>query len=255
MAGAGMDWLRQFPAMGADALSALRRTIDEAFRGFTREHGAALEQVFLPLREFLLFSERLLTHSPWPVVLGVIALVVWLATRSGKVVLGAVVTLLLIGYFGMWDDTMKTISMIFVCTVVALVLGLPLGILMSRSDRLQRLVNPVLDVMQTMPSFVYLIPVVMLLGIGRVPGLIAVVIYAIPPVIRFTNLGIRLVDKDLLEAADAFGSSAWQKMRQVQLPLALPTIMAGVNQTIMLSLAMVVIAAMIGVQGLGQPVL
>jgi glycine betaine/proline transport system permease protein len=117
------------------------------------------------------------------------------------------------------------------------------------------LVNPTLDVMQTMPSFVYLIPVVMLLGNGRVPGLIAVVIYAIPPVIRFTNLGIRLVDKDLLEAADAFGSSAWQRMRQVQLPLALPTIMAGVNQTIMLSLAMVVIASMIGVQGLGQPVL
>jgi glycine betaine/proline transport system permease protein len=109
--------------------------------------------------------------------------------------------------------------------------------------------------MQTMPSFVYLIPVVMLLGIGRVPGLIAVVIYAIPPVIRFTNLGIRLVDKDLLEAADAFGSSIWQKMTKVQLPLALPTIMAGVNQTIMLSLAMVVIASMIGVQGLGQPVL
>lgn len=255
MAGAGMDWLRQFPAMGTDALSALRRTIDEAFRGFTREYGAALEQMFLPLREFLLFSERLLTHSPWPIVLGVIALVVWLATRSWKVVLGSVVTLLLIGYFGMWEDTMKTISMIFVCTVVALVLGLPLGVLMSRSDRLQRIVNPALDIMQTMPSFVYLIPVVMLLGIGRVPGLIAVVIYAIPPVIRFTNLGIRLVDKDLLEAADAFGSSAWQKMRQVQLPLALPTIMAGVNQTIMLSLAMVVIAAMIGVQGLGQPVL
>lgn len=104
--------------------------------------------------------------------------------------------------------------------------------------------------MQTMPSFVYLIPVVMLLGIGRVAGMIAVVVYAIPPVIRFTNLGIRLVDKDLLEAADAFGSSTWQKMFQVQLPLALPTIMAGINQTIMLSLAMVVIASMIGVQGL-----
>lgn len=214
-----------------------------------------MERFFDPLREFLLLAERLLTHSPWPLVLGGIALLVWLATRSVKVVLGAVVTLLLIGYLGMWEDTMKTVSMIFVCTVVALVLGLPLGILMSRSDRLQRLVNPVLDVMQTMPSFVYLIPVVMLLGIGRVPGLIAVVVYAIPPVIRFTNLGIRLVDKDLLEAADAFGSSAWQKMRQVQLPLALPTIMAGVNQTIMMSLAMVVIAAMIGVQGLGQPVL
>jgi len=113
----------------------------------------------------------------------------------------------------------------------------------------------VLDVMQTMPSFVYLIPVVMLLGIGRVPGLIAVVIYAVPPVIRFTNLGLRLVDKDLLEAADAFGSSVWQRLWRVQLPLALPTLMAGVNQTIMLSLAMVVIASMIGVQGLGQPVL
>ena len=172
-----------------------------------------------------------------------------------KITIGTVLTLLAIGYFGMWDDTMKTISMIFVCTVVALALGLPIGIMMSRWDRLQKIVLPSLDVMQTMPSFVYLIPVVMLLGIGRVPGVIAVVIYAIPPVIRFTNLGIRLVDTDLLEAADAFGASTWQKMSKVQLPLALPTIMAGVNQTIMLSLAMVVIASMIGVQGLGQPVL
>ena len=196
-----------------------------------------------------------MVYSPWPLVVGVIALIAWLASRSWKIVVGTVFTLLAIGYFGMWDDTMKTVAMIFVCTVVALAVGLPIGILMSRWDRLQKIVNPSLDVMQTMPSFVYLIPVVMLLGIGRVPGLIAVVIYAIPPVIRFTNLGIRLVDKDLLEAADAFGSSTWQKMSKVQLPLALPTIMAGVNQTIMLSLAMVVIASMIGVQGLGQPVL
>ncbi|MBX3611905.1 MAG: proline/glycine betaine ABC transporter permease [Hydrogenophaga sp.] len=250
-----MSWLDKFPALGSETLSALRRAIDGGFRAFTREYGESLEQLFNPLREFLLASERLLTQSPWPLVLIGIAAVAWLASRNWKVVAGTVVTLGLIGLFGMWDDTMKTISMIFVCTVVALVAGLPIGIAMSRSDRLQRLVNPVLDVMQTMPSFVYLIPVVMLLGIGRVPGLIAVVIYAIPPVIRFTNLGIRLVDRDLLEAADAFGSSMWQKMRRVQLPLALPTIMAGVNQTIMLSLAMVVIASMIGVQGLGQPVL
>ena len=250
-----MSALTDFPALSTETLSELRQTVDAAFRGFTREHGQFIEGLFNPLRDLLLVSERLLTQSPWPLVVGGVAFLAWLASRSLKIVLGSVITLMLIGWFGMWEDTMKTISMIFVCTVIALVVGLPLGIAMSRWDRLQRWVNPTLDVMQTMPSFVYLIPVVMLLGIGRVPGLIAVVIYAIPPVIRFTNLGIRLVDKDLLEAADSFGSSAWQRMRQVQLPLALPTIMAGVNQTIMLSLAMVVIASMIGVQGLGQPVL
>ena len=245
----------EFPAMGAEGLSAMRRAIDGGFRAFSREYGEAIEGLFDPLREFLIFSEDLLTQSPWPLVLGVIVLIAWLGSRSIKIVIGTVVTLLLIGYFGMWNDTMKTISMIFVCTVVALAAGLPIGIAMSRWDRLQKSINPALDVMQTMPSFVYLIPVVMLLGIGRVAGMIAVVVYAIPPVIRFTNLGIRLVDRDLLEAADAFGSSVWQKMFHVQLPLALPTIMAGINQTIMLSLAMVVIASMIGVQGLGQPVL
>ncbi|MFT6590925.1 MAG: glycine betaine/proline transport system permease protein [Rhodoferax sp.] len=241
--------------MGDEQLRALRQTIDGAFRTFSRNYGEALERLFDPLRDLLMFSERLLTQSPWLAVIGVIALIAWLASRSPKIVIGTVLTLLAIGYFGMWEDTMKTISMIFVSTLLALALGLPIGTAMSRWDSLQKSVNPALDVMQTMPSFVYLIPVVMLLGIGRVAGMIAVVVYAIPPVIRFTNLGIRLVNKDLLEAADAFGASTWQKMTQVQLPLALPTIMAGVNQTIMLSLAMVVIAAMIGVQGLGQPVL
>jgi glycine betaine/proline transport system permease protein len=188
-------------------------------------------------------------------VLGVILLFAWAASRSWRVVLSSFVTLTLIGYFGMWEDTMRTISMIFVCTVLSIAIGLPLGILMSQYDRFQRIVNPVLDVMQTMPSFVYLIPVVMLLGIGKVPGLIAVVIYALPPMVRLTDLGIRLVDRDVLEAADAFGSSRWQRLRDVQLPLALPTIMTGINQTIMMALAMVVVASMIGVQGLGQPVL
>lgn len=248
-------WATTFPTMESEQLSSLRRFIDGGFRTFSREYGEALENLFDPLREFLIFSERLMTQSPWPLVVGAIALIAWLASRSWKITLGTALTLLAIGYFGMWDDTMKTISMIFVCTVVALAVGLPIGIAMSRWDRLQRIINPGLDVMQTMPSFVYLIPVVMLLGIGRVAGMIAVVVYSIPPVIRFTNLGIRLVNKDLLEAADAFGASMWQKMFKVQLPLALPTIMAGINQTIMLSLAMVVIASMIGVQGLGQPVL
>lgn len=250
-----MEWFYEFPNMNDDALRSLKKAIDEGFRAFTRAYGDTIEGFFSPLQHFLIAAERFMTQTPWPVITLIILAIAWGASRSWKIVLGCLVTLLAIGYFDMWDDTMRTVSMIFVCTILSIVIGIPIGILMSRSDRLQRLVNPVLDVMQTMPSFVYLIPVVMLLGIGKVPGLIAVVIYAIPPMIRLTNLGIRLVDKDVLEAADAFGSSSWQKLKNVQLPLALPTIMAGINQTIMMALAMVVIASMIGVQGLGQPVL
>ncbi|MFN7093082.1 MAG: ABC transporter permease [Allorhizobium sp.] len=250
-----MEYFNKFPAMNPDSLRDLKRAIDEGFRNFTRAYGDGIESVFEPLQHFLIWSERFMTRTPWPIIVLLIALLAWFASRNWRIVAGSVITLLVIGYFDMWDDTMKTVSMIFVCTVLSIVIGIPMGILLSRSDRVQNAINPVLDIMQTMPSFVYLIPVVMLLGIGKVPGLIAVVIYAIPPMIRLTNLGIRLVDKDVLEAADAFGSSSWQKLQKVQMPLALPTIMAGINQTIMMALAMVVIASMIGVQGLGQPVL
>jgi glycine betaine/proline transport system permease protein len=250
-----MDWLLTFPTMDDETLRALKKSIDEGFRAFTRGYGEGIEAFFQPLQFLLIQVERLMTQTPWPIVMIVIGLISWFASRSWKIVAGCVATLLAIGYLGMWDDTMKTVAMIFVATMLSIAVGIPIGILMARSDRFQQVVNPVLDVMQTLPSFVYLIPVVMLLGIGRVPGLIAVVIYAIPPMIRLTNLGIRLVDRDVLEAADAFGSSNWQRLKNVQIPLALPTIMAGVNQTIMMALAMVVIASMIGVQGLGQPVL
>ncbi len=250
-----MDWFYKFPHMDDDALRNLKKAIDDGFRAFTRSYGDAIESFFTPLQKFLIDAERFMTLTPWPIIILLILGIAWAATRNLRIVAGCLVTLMLIGYFDMWDDTMRTISMIFVCTVLSIAIGLPIGILMSRSDRVQRIVNPVLDVMQTMPSFVYLIPVVMLLGIGKVPGLIAVVIYAIPPMIRLTDLGIRLVDKDVLEAADAFGADKRQKLLKVQLPLALPTIMAGINQTIMMALAMVVIASMIGVQGLGQPVL
>jgi len=250
-----MEWFYKFPHMDDDALRNLKKAIDDGFRAFTRAYGDAIEGFFSPLQHFLIAADRFMTQTPWPIITLIILAIAWFASHSVKIVLGCLVTLLLIGYFDMWDDTMRTVSMIFVCTVLSIAIGIPIGIVMSRSDRAQRLVNPILDVMQTMPSFVYLIPVVMLLGIGKVPGLIAVVIYAIPPMIRLTDLGIRLVDRDVLEAADAFGTSHRQKLFKVQLPLALPTIMAGINQTIMMALAMVVVASMIGVQGLGQPVL
>ncbi|QND37203.1 proline/glycine betaine ABC transporter permease (plasmid) [Rhizobium leguminosarum bv. viciae] len=250
-----MEWFYKFPHMDDDALRNLKKAIDDGFRTFTRAYGDAIENLFSPLQHFLIAADRFMTQTPWPIITAIILVIAWFASRSLKIVFGCLVTLLLIGYFDMWDDTMRTVSMIFVCTVLSIAIGIPMGIMMARSDRLQRIINPILDVMQTMPSFVYLIPVVMLLGIGKVPGLIAVVIYAIPPMIRLTDLGIRPVDKDVLEAADAFGTSSAQKLFKVQLPLALPTIMAGINQTIMMALAMVVVASMIGVRGLGQPVL
>ena len=250
-----MTWLTSFPQLKSAWLRELQRVIDDGFRSFTRSHGDMIEGLFSPLQTMLIWFERLLLGTPWLLVLAVVAALAWGASRSLRVVIGSVLTLVLIGLFGMWDDTMKTISMVLAATLLSIAIGLPLGILMARSQRVQRIISPILDIMQTMPSFVYLIPVVMIFGLGKVPGVIAVVIYAIPPVIRLTNLGIRQVAADVLEAAEAFGSSSWQKLRDVQLPLALPTIMAGVNQTIMMSLAMVVVASMIGVRGLGQPVL
>ncbi|WP_022706372.1 ABC transporter permease [Paracoccus zeaxanthinifaciens] len=247
--------LVDFPAMGRSDLREMRIAIDGAFREFTRAYGETLENIFHPIQLLLVFIEDLLIDSPWILVLAALAGLVWALGRNLKIVGGTVLALLAIGYFGMWEDTMRTIAMVAVCTLIAVVIGIPTGILMARSDRANATVTPILDMMQTMPSFVYLIPVVMIFGLGKVPGVIAVVIYAVPPIIRLTNLGIRQVPADVLEAAEAFGSSARQKLTDVQLPLALPTIMAGVNQTIMMSLAMVVVASMIGVRGLGQPVL
>lgn len=250
-----MAWFEQFPTLDADTLRALKLAIDEGFRAFTRRHGEAVEGWFQPLQQLLIVTETALLATPWPLVITAAALLAWGASRSWRITAGAVLTLLAVGALGMWDDTLKTVAMIAVSTLLAVAIGVPIGVVMSRSRRLQSALTPLLDVMQTLPSFVYLIPVVMLLGIGRVPGLLAVVVYALPPMIRLTNLGLREVDRDLLEVADAFGASPRQRLLGVQLPLALPTIMAGVNQTIMMALAMVVIASMIGVQGLGQPVL
>jgi len=250
-----MEFFSKFPVMERTALMELRKGIDLAFREFSRAYGDGIESFFDPLLFFLIRLEKLLLATPWPIILLVLALLAWLGSRSWKLAVGSVVAFMLIGYFGMWKDCMATVAIITVCTMMCITAGIPVGVLMAKSNRVERAMLPVLDMMQTIPSFVYLIPILMLLGIGKIPGLIAVCIYAIPPIIRLTNLGIREVDKETLEASTAFGATTMQKLKSVQIPLALPTIFAGVNQTIMMALAMVVIASMIGVKGLGVPIL
>jgi glycine betaine/proline transport system permease protein len=250
-----MDFLTEIPELGRGDLRDFKKAIDFGFRSFSRAYGDSLESFFDPLLHFMIWFEHLLINSPWLVVLGVIAVLTWLGSRSWLLVTGTVSCFVVIAVFGMWENTMATLAIISVATILCISLGIPLGIWMAKSNRVQAVITPILDVMQTIPSFVYLIPVVMLLGIGKVPGLIAVCIYAVPPIVRLTNLGIRLVDEEVLEAADAFGADYRQRLWGVQIPLALPNIFAGVNQTIMMALAMVVIASMIGVRGLGVPVL
>jgi len=238
-----------------DVMMSSRNCVDAAFKDFTREFGGNIEAFFDPLMFFLVWLEKLLLSTPWPIFLGVAGILAWLGSRSIKVSIGVMLAFFAIGFLDMWDPMISTVTMISAATLLCLTLGIPLGVWMSKSNRAQSAITPVLDIMQTIPSFVYLIPVVMMLGIGKVPGLIAVCIYAMPPIVRLTNLGIRLVDKEAMEAADAFGATYTQRLFMVQIPLALPNIFAGINQTIMMALAMVVIASMIGVAGLGLPVL
>ena len=250
-----MEFFTKFPVMERSALAEFRKGIDFAFRDFSRAYGDGIESFFDPLLYFLVWLEKLMMNSPWPIIIGIICGLAWMASKSWKLVLGAAISFFLIGYFGMWKDCMATVAIITVCVIICMTIGIPMGVIMARSNRAERTILPVLDMMQTIPSFVYLIPILMLLGIGKVPGLIAICIYAVPPIIRLTNLGIREVDKETIEASEAFGATKLQKLRTVQIPLALPTVFAGVNQTIMMALAMVVIASMIGVKGLGVPIL
>ena len=250
-----MEFLTKFPVMERQALMEFRKSVDFAFRDFSRAYGDGIEAFFDPLLYFLVWLEKLLINSPWMIIIGIICGLTWLASKNWRLVLGTAIAFFLIGYFGMWKDTMATVAIITVCVMICMLVGIPVGVLMARSNRTEKAILPVLDMMQTIPSFVYLIPILMLLGIGKVPGLIAICIYAVPPIIRLTNLGIREVDKETIEASEAFGATKFQKLRTVQIPLALPTVFAGVNQTIMMALAMVVIASMIGVKGLGVPIL
>lgn len=231
------------------------RWIDALMDWVLLNFGDFFEALGNAILQFLLAIERFFLWLPWPVLVLGATIAGW--RLMGKLHHGLLLggMLLLIGFFGLWDLAMMTLALVCGAVLLSLAIGLPVGIAMAGNDTLDNTLKPVLDAMQTMPSFVYLIPALMLFGLGKVPAMFATIIYATPPVIRLTNVGIREVPKSVVEAADAFGSSYWQTLFKVQLPLARPTIMVGINQTTMMALAMVVVASMIGAKGLGMEVL
>jgi glycine betaine/proline transport system permease protein len=198
--------------------------------------------------------EALLLSVPTLAMIALLGLIAWQCAGRATAI-GGVISLLLVAVLGIWPEAMVTLSLVMTSLVFCLLIGLPMGIALAASDRANRIMRPVLDAMQTTPAFVYLVPVVMLFGIGNVPGVIVTIVFALPPLVRLTTLGISQVRPDLIEAARSYGASPMQLLTKVQLPLAMPSIMAGINQTLMLSLSMVVIASMIAVGGLGQMVL
>ncbi len=213
------------------------------------------DAIGLTILKILLIIEKALLWVPWPVVLLLICVAAW--RSMGKLWHGVLMAglIFMIGVFGYWDDSMRTLAIVIASVAVSLLIGFPLGVLMARSDRVQAILQPVLDAMQTMPSFVYLIPAMMLFGLGKVPAVFSTVIYSVPPIIRLTDVGIRGVPETVVEAARSFGANDRQVLFDVQLPLAFPSIMVGINQTTMMALAMVVVASMIGARGLGLEVL
>jgi len=212
---------------------------------------AVISGVVEPLVDFF---ERLLSVFPPLVMILLLSVVVWLLS-NWRIALFSLIGFGLIHHLGLWDKSVETLSLVLSSTLISMLGGIPFGIWAGRSERAQEALRPILDFMQTMPAFVYLIPAVFFFALGAVPAVIASIVFSMPPTIRMTSLGIRQVSQDLKEAADAFGSTPWQRLLKVELPLAKPTIMAGINQTIMLALSMVVISSMIGAGGLGNMVL
>lgn len=237
----------------------LGRPIAEHVNAFVRylivNFGDGFEAVSGFILSLLLFIETILRDAHPAVVLAAVFGLAFAGSRKWLMAAGLTFLMWLIGCFGLWREAMQTLAIVLAAVLASAAIGLPMGVLSARSARFRALLNPMLDLMQTIPSFVYLIPAAMLFGLGKVPAVLATVIYAVPPLIRLTDLGIRQVNAEVVEASRAFGATRWQTLKGVQLPLALPSIMAGLNQTMMMALAMVVIASMIGARGVGETVL
>ena len=233
----------------------LRRAIDDGLNWVVANWGGAFEAAAYPLLMLLKAIEDLLVATPWWLIIAIVTGVAWLASRRWQLPAIVCAAMLFLGVMDLWRDAMATTALMIAATLTAIVVSIPVGVWMSRSNRVRGIVTPVLDLMQTLPSFVYLIPTVMIFGPGKIPALLATIVYAAPPLVRLTDLGLRSVDPAVMEATRAFGASPSQRLFGVQIPLSLPTILAGVNQTTMMALSMVVIASMIGAGGLGYQVL
>ena len=228
--------------------------IDAATSWLAREGDWLWDIVKIVILAVLLNLEDLLIWIPWPALVLGTGLLAW-RTAGVQVALFAIIGLLAMGFVGLWETAMETLALVVTSVALSVILGVPLGILGARNNLADSIMRPMLDGMQTMPSFVYLVPAIFFFSLGNVPAVMATIIYALPPAIRLTNLGIRQVSPETIEAAHSFGATPWQLLMKVQIPMALPTIMAGINQTTMMALAMVVVGALVGAGGLGEAVL
>lgn len=246
------DWFIKFPS---NIKLNISDSIDRFIDYLIREWDAFFDGLTKILRGLLNGIGFAVERIPWWLLIIIVFVLTWrMSKKIGKAVLYSAL-LFSIGALGLWSMMNITLTLIIASVIISIIIGFPIGVLVSASDRLNSFVRPILDTMQTMPVFVYLIPAVMLLGLGNVPAVIATTVYAVPPLIRLTSHGIRQVDREVVEAATAFGSTKWQSLIKVKIPQAMPTIMTGINQTIMMAISMVVTSSMIGVTGLGQEVI